>query len=76
MDLHPYDTVHHDTTHHDNMLKLNKRHMNAMHVQIDELTRNGVNVFIIMKIITFTQTHTCKHKILYTHIHPHKHICA
>jgi hypothetical protein len=58
------------------MLKLNKSHMSAMHVQIDELTRNGVNVSIIMNIITFTQTHTSAHKILYTHIHLHNHICA
>ncbi len=47
------------------MLKTNKSHMSPMHVQIDELKKNGVNVFIIMNIISFTQTHTCVHT--YTH---------
>jgi hypothetical protein len=51
------------------MLKLNKSQMNAIHVQIKELIRNGVNVSIIMNIITFACT--CAHKILYTHIHNH-----
>jgi len=43
--------------------------MSAIHAQIKELIRNGVNVSIIMNIITLTCT--CAHKILYTHIHNH-----
>jgi hypothetical protein len=47
------------------MLKLNKSHMNAIYAQIKELIRNGVNVSIIMNIITLKCT--CAHKILHTH---------
>jgi hypothetical protein len=39
--------------------------MNAIYAQIKELIRNGVNVSIIMNIITLKCT--CAHKILHTH---------